>query len=167
MHEKIIQIGSFWGCVRLCSESCNTLFVDVHPHRVDSVEQHVNSEIVLEIIYQVRLIQVVLHNESSFSGAIVNYLLTVARQVNALALRETFWLYYVRFFLLKRFARSINKLFSKISSFLWDQPSLWKKFVLCRESSLHFHQVSCQIVLPCHNIHSWVLIDFLIWLHFG
>ena len=48
-----------------------------------------------------------------------------------------------------------------------QNPSSRKKFVLFRKSSLHLHEISSQIIFSGNDIHAWILIDFLPWLHFA
>ena len=111
------------------------------------------------------LIKVVLNDESALSCAILNDLLTITRQVNTLPLWKTLWLDNIGFLFLYRFALFINKLFSEIWCLLRDEPSFGKELVLLRKGSLHFHQVSRQVIFPGDDIHPRKLVDLLIGLH--
>jgi len=139
--------------------------VNINPHWIEAIEHYVNSQIIFQVINEMGLIKVVLNDESTLSCAILNDLLTITRQVNTLPLRKTLWLDNIGFLFLCRFAIFINKLFSEICCLLRDEPSFGKELVLLRKGSLHFHQVSRQVILPGDDIHPRKLVDLLIGLH--
>lgn len=57
------------------------------------------------------------------------------------------------------------ELVSEFSDLTGNDPGLWKEVVLKREFSAHSHQVASQVVLAGHNVHPWVLVDFLMRMH--
>ena len=66
-------------------------------HRIDSVKQYVYSQIILQVVHQVRLVQVLLDDVPSIKRlrAILNNLLTVSGEVNSLSLRKCIRLHNV------------------------------------------------------------------------
>ena len=113
-----------------------------------------------------RLVQVLLNNVSHLSvAAVFNYLFAIAREIDSLSLWQSFWLNNISFLFWTCFPRFSSKLWPKIWILLRYYPCSWKELILIRKSSLHFHEVSSQIILPCNYIHPWVLIDFLESLH--
>ena len=139
--------------------------MNVDSHWIEAIEHHVDSQIILQVINEMGLIEIVLNDESTLSTAILNDPLTITRQVNTLPLRKTLWLNNIGFLFLQRSAICIDELFSEIGCFLRDEPSFGKELVLIRKGPLHFHQVSCQVILPGDDVHPRILIDLLIWLH--
>ena len=85
MHTLIIDVLIIRLLVLFGCESGKSIFVDIHPERVDSVHKNVDSQIVLITVYQVRLVQVLLndyliagldeigvtHKENTFALALV------------------------------------------------------------------------------------------------
>lgn len=85
MHTLIIDVLVIRLLVLFRCESGKSIFVDIHPERVDSVHKNVDSQIVLITVYQVRLVQVLLndyliagldeigvtHKENTFALALV------------------------------------------------------------------------------------------------
>ena len=62
-------------------------------------------------------------------------------------------------------ANCSRKLLPKIPIFSRQEPSLREKFVIVREELLHPGQVSCQIVFSRQSVHTWKVIDALVWFH--
>ena len=139
-----------------------------YSHRVEAIEHYVYSLIILQIVYQVRFVNVVLYNEATLCGTVLNDFFTLSAKVDSLTLRESFRFNDVSFLFLKWLTRFlVDELISEICTLLRYQPCLRKKFVIVRESSLHFHKVSSQVILSCYYVHAWKLIYLLIGLHFG
>ena len=99
VHKQVVHVASSWFAIRLRTKACQTLFVDVNTHRIASVEEHINSQIILEIVNQVWLIKVVLDDPASDTFFLLASLdaiedsLHTSTQENALTLGETIWLH--------------------------------------------------------------------------
>ena len=139
--------------------------MNVNPHRIKTIKKYVDSQIILQIVDEMRLIEIVLNNVAALCRAIFNNPLTITRQVNALSLGEALRFNYIGFLFLDRLAISIEELLSEIRRLLRDEPSFRKELVLLRKGSLHFHEVSRQVILPGHDVHPRKLVDLLIRLH--
>lgn len=77
MHEQILKIGSPRLNVRLSGKTGNSLFVNEYPHRINAVKQHINSEVVFQVVYEMWLVQVLLDDVSSFGCAIFDNFLAI------------------------------------------------------------------------------------------
>lgn len=68
-------------------------------HRVEPVEEHIDSEVVLEVVDEVGTVEVLLHHVAHLAIPTLFYdSVTVPAQKNALALRQALWLYDVSLF---------------------------------------------------------------------
>ena len=65
MHEVILDVTACWLAVRLCTESCKTLLVNKDSKGIDTVHQNIDSQVIFEIIHEVRIVQIVLNNPSA------------------------------------------------------------------------------------------------------
>lgn len=72
--------------VWLSGKSSKTLLMNVNSHWIYPIEENIDSQIILQIVYQVRLIKVVLDNKATLNGTVLYYLFTVAREVYSLTL---------------------------------------------------------------------------------
>lgn len=50
VHEKVVHVPSVGFDVGLCAKSCDSFLVDVDPQRVDSVDEDVDAQVVLEVV---------------------------------------------------------------------------------------------------------------------
>ena len=64
VHIQVVHVTSVGLTIWLCGKPRDAFFVDVDSQRVNAVEQHVNAEVVLEILDQVWLVQVLLNDEA-------------------------------------------------------------------------------------------------------
>ena len=62
VHEDIVHVSPGRFFVRLCAESGEGHLMQEYAQRVHSIQKYINSQIVLEIINQVRSINVLLHD---------------------------------------------------------------------------------------------------------
>ena len=60
----IVHIASGRSAIRFRAEAGQTFFMDVDAHRADSVDQNVDAQIVLQIVDQVRGVDIVLDHPS-------------------------------------------------------------------------------------------------------
>ena len=109
------------------------------------------------------------HKTSLLMGAGLNDSFGVSRKEYSLSLRKTIWFYNERSFfsLCLSILVHLQKIVPEIRCFLGKYPCFWEKIVFLRKSSLHFHQIPCQIMLFSDYVNSWKLVDFLKGLHFG
>jgi hypothetical protein len=91
MHEQIVAILFIGLLVRLGGESCEPVLVDVHPERIDAIDQYINAQIILEGVNQVWLEHVSLHHHL----VSVLDLLPLACDVDTFALARVFRLHNV------------------------------------------------------------------------
>lgn len=50
VHEQVVDVGRLWPHVGLGGEAGNTFVMYVYAHWVDSIEQHVESQVILEVV---------------------------------------------------------------------------------------------------------------------
>lgn len=79
--------------VLFCSESSETFFVNEGSQRIDSCHQNVNSEVKLQSIDQIRLVQVFL----SYVVLTLDHPLVASSKENPFTLTKVFRLYYKSF----------------------------------------------------------------------
>ena len=139
--------------------------MDVHSQWTQAVNENVYTQVVLQIIYQMRLVKVLLHDVAAVVRALLDDPFTVPREVNALALGEAIRLHDVGLLLFQRLPVLIVKLFSKVTRLVRQHPCLGKEIVFLWKRALHLHQIPRQIVLPRDNVYTWVLVHFLIGSH--
>lgn len=130
--------------------------VDKCPQRIHPRYQYIDSQVKLQFIYQVRLVQV------SLSDIVLTCLqpFKVSGQENTLALATGFGLHNegLRFLIIK--------LGFKILSILGKKPSFREKVEIRWACLFDSHQIFSEKVFPGKSIHSWEVIRSLVELHF-
>ena len=58
MHEEIVQVAVVWSCVLLGGKPSKSFTEDENAKGVDSVDEHVNSEVKLEVVDKIWLVKV-------------------------------------------------------------------------------------------------------------
>ena len=92
MHVQVVEVICFRLDIGLSGKPCNALFVDVDPERTDAVDQNVDSQVILQIVDQMRFVEILLDYVASFFRAVVDDPFAVSAQVDSLALGKSLWL---------------------------------------------------------------------------
>ena len=56
VHEQIVHVTRRRLPVRFSAEARETFFVNVDAQRVDTIQEYIDAQIVLEVVYKVRLV---------------------------------------------------------------------------------------------------------------
>jgi len=130
--------------------------VDKCPQWIHACHQHVDSQVKLQFIYQVWLVEV------SLGNVVLTCLepFKVSRQENTFTLATGFGLNNEGFCFL------IIKLGFKILGILGEKPSFREKVEIRRAGLFDSHQIFSKKIFPCKCIHSWEVIRSLVELHF-
>jgi len=91
------------------------------------------------------------------------YLVEIVNEEDATALTCCFRLHYEN----GPFVIVIAKLSFEISPVSWQKVGSWKKVVFLWEPLRHLNEISCKVVFTGELEHSWKMVYFLVWLHFG
>ena len=93
-------------------------------------------------------------------------ILQIPRQKDTSSLSGRFWFRYKRFSIwFPSFSCLITKLLFEFTEFCWQEPCLWKEFVILRVQILHALQVPRQVILSSECVHSREMVDALVGLH--
>ena len=130
--------------------------VDKCPQRIHASDQYIDSQVKLQFIYQVRLVEVSL-------GDIV---LTCLKPFKVSGQENTFTLATGFGFDNECLCFLIIKLGFKILGILGEKPSFWEKVEIRRACLFDSHQIFSEKVFPGKSIHSWEVIRSLVELHF-
>ena len=135
MHEQVVQIVLLGRHVLAGGEATKTFLIDVNSERIDSAEQHVNSEVKFQIVYQEWLVQIPLHH-------VVLILIEVidgARQIDAFSLAGGFGFRDKGFAsnLLFLTVQGLFELLTEITILCRQEPSLGEKMVIFGKVFLH------------------------------
>lgn len=143
-----------------CGESSEAIFVDVHSERGHTVDEHVNSQIILKTVDQVGLVHVFLdhHVVGGF------YIFGGPGQVDALSLTRVIRLHDEGSLLVWVLLEHLTDIFDKVLVVMGEHVSGWEKVVLLRHPSLHLHQMATQHVLFGDVVNTWEVVDSLPWL---
>ena len=171
MHEVIIHVSCRRPVVRLGAEPSQAFLVDVDAHRAHSVDQYVDSQIILEIVHEVRSVQVVLDYPTADALLlltqldIIEDLLDLAAEKDTSALCQAIRFYYVCLSLVSLAVYRLLKLVLEVNYVAGEHPSLWEEVELFWKGTLHAHQVPRQVILLRERVHAGVVIDFLVRIH--
>lgn len=130
MHLQIIQIRAVGACVFLSRKSSEALVVNENPQRIDSVDQHVDAQVELEVVYRVGFVQIPLCDKL-LTGFQVD-VLDAPGEVNSAALTVGGRLNDESFVFL-----FICELSFEILLLHWQDPSFRGKLVIFRETFSH------------------------------
>jgi len=162
MHVQIVQIVLIWRPVLTCRQTAQTFLVEQNSERVDSTKQDVDSQIKLQPVYQEWFVKVPLDNVVLIRVEIFK----TAREEDASALRRSFRLGNESLAIrLSALFCLVTELLFKFAELCWQEPCLWKEFIVIWVNILHALQVPRQVVLPRQRVHSREMIDSLIWFH--
>ena len=64
MHVQIVKVGVIWWLIFFSSKSSYPLLMNVDPKRVHPIEHNVDPKVEFEVVDQVRLVDVPLHDAS-------------------------------------------------------------------------------------------------------
>ena len=93
-------------------------------------------------------------------------ILQIPRQKDTSSLSGRFWFRDKRFSIwFPSFSCLITKLLFEFTEFCWQEPCLWKEFVILRVQILHALQVPRQVILSSECVHSREMVDALVGLH--
>ena len=65
MHEEVVHISCCWFSVRFSAEPCHTLLVYVYSKRIHTVKKHINPEIILQVLNEMRVVDVMLDHKTA------------------------------------------------------------------------------------------------------
>jgi len=139
VHEKTVHIVAFRLDVWFSCKPCYSFFMNENSEWIDSIKQSVNAQVILEVIDQMRFFNILLHNITSFDGALLDDSFNISRQINPLTLRKSFWFHDIRSFSVWVFLDLSLVVVSEFGSFMRNYPCFRKKVIIIRKSSLHFH----------------------------
>jgi hypothetical protein len=160
VHKEVVEVAVLRSNVLLSRETGEPLLVNEYPQGVNTVDQDIYSEVELQAIDQVGLMEV------SLSDVLISLLkvhvLNASDEENPLALAKIDRLHDECLVVLL-----FVELRPEVVHLLGQNPSLRKEVVVGWENFVHSHKVSTQIVLPGELIHSWVVINSLVRHEFG
>ena len=123
VHEEVVHVSVCWLPVGLSAEPCHAFLVDVDTQRINTVEQDVDSQVILQVVYKVWVVDVVLDYVAASSFILLGLLYRVqdvvhsSTQKYSLALGETIWLHDES--LLVVLVSSLAKLISEVNIVSW------------------------------------------------
>ena len=65
MHEEVVHISCCWFSVRLSAEPCHSLLVYVYSKWIHTVKKHINPEIILQVLNEMRVVDVMLDHKTA------------------------------------------------------------------------------------------------------
>ena len=156
VHHQVAQVTANRRDILFGSKSGQPFFIDEYAQWVYACDQHINSKVELQIIDQVRLMEITL------GYVVLPWLDKVVSsgEKYSLALTHGFRFNY------ERFGPSGVKLFFKAFQVSWEHPSLGEKLIFIRVELLHSEQIFGQKVLSSQCIHAWEMVSSLVILHF-
>lgn len=155
VHMQISQVAALGRNVFRGGKPCQSFFVDKDPQGSHTRDQHVNPQVELQAINQVRLVKIALRN------VVLMRLKPLIRagEEDASALTTVLWLND------KCLGLSFVELLFEALCIAWKQPCLRKELEVCPEVLLHAEQVLGQQILAGHSCHSRKVIGTLICSH--
>lgn len=101
VHAQVVEVAASWTLVLLCGKPGQALFVNETAQRVDSCDQNIDSQIELQAINEIRLVQVAL----SYIVFTLHDPVAITRQEYAFTLAHCLRFYYEGFgtFMIKLF----------------------------------------------------------------
>lgn len=169
VHEEVLHIPRGRLLVGLRREASQSFLVDVDSQRVDTVDKHVDPQVVLQVVHQVRRVQVVLDHPAPDPFLLMRLLdathdrFHAAAEEYSLALRQAVWLHNESLaFLLCVPVCWLVKLIAEVDIVAREHPSLREEVELFLKCTLHAHQVPRQVVFSRDRIHARVVVDFLV-----
>lgn len=127
VHAQVVQIAAHGTQVLLCGKSGQALFVDEAAQGADARHQYIDTQVELESVYQVRLVEIALCNVMFALYQPV----AVARQKDATTLTLLLWLH-------DECLRSlIVELLFEALGVRWQDPRPREKIILVGQHGLH------------------------------
>lgn len=168
MDVHVVKVGVAWLLVRLRGKPRETLLVNEDAKRIEAVEEYVETKIVLEALNQVRVRKVVLDDPAATTlSRVLDYLVEIARQENTFALSQVVRLDDERLPSENCSTVLVNEVVPEFARFQRQDPRSRKELELVGEGFLYFDEVAREVVLAADALDAWVLVHFLIRLHFG
>ena len=94
MHEHVLEVASCWDAVVFCSEPSEALVAQVCLDRVETFDEHIQSQVELLLVDQDWRLDVTLHQKVSMAAApqVLWYIFEFLNEEDALATFTTIWL---------------------------------------------------------------------------
>lgn len=163
VHINIVHVLASWSFVRISAEPGEGHLVQVDPQRTHTIQKHIDSQIVLQVINEVRPVNILLNDVALLRcrqtvlighGSGTGFLLVddllnlIDRSCEensfALALRVRFD--DVGNFVLLTVVLIMCEIVPQVGHLTWQHPRLGEEIILRRHCFVHIHQVPCQVV---------------------
>ena len=147
--------------------------MNIDSHWTDCIDIHIYPQIVLQVVNQVRLVQIMLDNPPTFNilffcGCLnifedfsnlstEKYSPTLSQTIRLNDISLSFRPLAIHWLLLE--------LTLEVGHVAWQYPSLWKEIKFFGECSFHAHQVSREVIFLSYRVHAWEMVYFLIRIH--
>ena len=171
MHVDVVHVSSVRLLVGLCAKSGKGHLVQVDSERRNTIQKHVETQVVLEAIDQVWLVDVLLHNVAAalvhlpvidavlLTEAAVKYIVRRTAQKDTFPLTQTVWFYNVSGLIFVEFILRIVT--AQIQRLTGQHPGLRVKLELFGKELLHPAQIPCQVIFARDAQDPRVHVDFL------
>ena len=158
MHAEVIKILLVRLLIGNSCKPCQSVLINIDPWRIHPKDDRVNTQIVLQVVDQVRLVDIALHDALVFRLDPRR----IPRQKDTATLTLIIWLHYESpgiFMLLQCYV------FREIFKIMRHHVRFRKEIVLLGHQSLHLVQSATKHVLFGNDVHPWKMINTLMKLH--
>ena len=137
MHKQVRDVALLGALIRRGSKSSKSILEQINLQRVNPIEQHIYSEVELQIVNEERLIKIGLSYDTLFR---VLDVVQVLQEIDTSSLAVMGWLHdeSVGLFLLKLLLKCVHV--------RWKHVGGWKEIVVLGLVLFHQHEIRCHYV---------------------